>query len=85
MRFGLKFDKSVWMNFLHSFFGGIFGGIFVSSSLGQFPGTHNFWFYFNLTFFGVIIAIVGLLLMASFNYFWEDAKGRIPERQRKAK
>ena len=72
-----KFDKNVWMNFLHSFFGGIFGGMVIAFSLGQSPKKGTIGYYIVFLFFMLILALLGILIMAHLNYKWEKAKGRI--------
>ena len=74
-----KFDKNVWMNFLHSFFGGIFGGMVIAVSLGQSPKIVNAGYYLIILMLSVSLALLGLLIMAGLNYQWEKAKKRIPK------
>jgi len=75
-----KFDKNVSMNFLHSFFGGIFGGIVIAFSLGQTPQKGTIVYYIVFLVFILFLALLGVLIMAHLNYRWESAKERISKK-----
>lgn len=77
MKLPLKFDKNVCMNFLHSFFGGIFGGIIIAFSLGQTPQVQTMGYYFVFFILLLVFIFMGLLIMAYLNYRWERVKKRI--------
>ena len=69
-----KFDKNVFMNFLHSFFGGIFGGIVIAFSLGQTPKIGSFGYYVIFLGFVLFLAMLGLFVMAFINNMWDESK-----------
>lgn len=75
----IKVDKNVWMNFLHSFFGGIFGGFAMIIFTGQSLVKGDLSFYVNSTLAVVIFGILGVLIMGHLNYRWEQGKKRIPK------
>jgi CDP-diglyceride synthetase len=68
MKLPFKFDKNLWMNFLHSFLGGILGGIVIAFSLGQSPSKRTLFDYFILLLFILFLALFGILIMAYLNY-----------------
>ncbi|MFH0870054.1 MAG: hypothetical protein V1866_03275 [archaeon] len=76
----IKLDKNVWMNFLHSFIGGIFGGIVVAIALGQALPKQNVAFYLFFLLDIILIALIGILIMGHINYRWEESKGRISKK-----
>ena len=79
----IKIDKSVCMNFLHSFFGGIFGGIVVAFSLGQTPQKETLGHYLVFLVFIVVVALLGIYIMGFLNYRWEHMKNRTPKKKAK--
>jgi hypothetical protein len=77
----IKIDKYVWMNFLHSLLGGIFGGFVVAFALGQSFPKYGFKFYFIFVIVIIVVAILGLLTMGWVNYWWEKSKKRIHKKK----
>ena len=82
MQIPIKIDKNVWMNFLHTFVGGIFGGLIVAFALGQPFPKWDMEFYLIFMAAIVIVGILGVLLMGWVNYWWEKSKGRIPKNKK---
>jgi len=78
----IKIDKTVWMNFLYSFLGGIFGGMVIAFYLIR---TIQKGILYYLELLGVIVgmAVLGILIMGYVNYQWEDMKKRIHKKKDK--